>query len=256
MQPKYHPAQQRRLRDDFSRAAPRYAHHSTLQQTILARTVPAWLSSLPAGAKLLDAGCATGLLAPWLKDASRTVSLVQIDVAEGMCRLAAQHGATVCADMVELPLRSGTFAGIVCSSTMQWVSSPEAAFDEFRRVLQPHGTVILNVFVTGSLPQLTAALTAAQEASRLLSFPTEETIVGAAQQAGFRIETQRTSMDRIVFPDIISLLKYFKGLGAGNKIPVAPLTRTALQRIEASYPREDAVFPLDFATLSLQLYRV
>lgn len=247
------PAQ--RLRDDFSRAAGSYDAAAYLQQEILEQSVPEWIASLPQHARLLDAGCATGGLVQSLKRQGRAQNLIQIDIAEGMCRKAQRSGAPACcADIRALPFAGATFEAIVCSSTLQWVTPVELALQEFARILVPGGRCLLNVFVRGSLSRLAEAFSASGMAPRLLDFPAAESLLQAAAGAGLVIQSHGLREVEMPFTDFSLLLQHFRALGAEYKAPHRTgLTRQQLHLLEENYPRDAENFMLDFTLHTLHL---
>ena len=92
----------------------------------------------------LDAGCGTGFLS--LELASRGHRVTGVDFAPEMLaearRKAAEKGAAVRfeeADAEQLPFASGRFALVVSRHVLWTLPHPEAAIDEWIRVLRPGG---------------------------------------------------------------------------------------------------------------------
>jgi ubiquinone/menaquinone biosynthesis C-methylase UbiE len=59
-----------------------------------------------------------------------------------------------------LNIPAGSQEGVICSSVLEYVSSPRAALAEMRRVLKPHGTLI------ASVPNTWSGIRLAQQAVR------------------------------------------------------------------------------------------
>jgi ubiquinone/menaquinone biosynthesis C-methylase UbiE len=108
------------------------------------------LSSLIPKASLrqhwLDAGCGTGTLSRWLVR-ERSFSVVAIDGSEQMLLNASRKPGLEYrrADVINTGLSEGSFDGVLCSSVLEYLSSVEAALQEFWRVLKPGGTLIASV---------------------------------------------------------------------------------------------------------------
>ena len=96
----------------------------------------------------LDAGCGTGFLA--LELAGRGHRVTAVDFAPAMLqearRKAAQHGASIRfeeADAEQLPFASGSFDLAVSRHLLWTLPHPEAAIDEWIRVLRPGGRLVV-----------------------------------------------------------------------------------------------------------------
>ncbi len=92
----------------------------------------------------LDAGCGTGFLS--LELATRGHRVTGIDFAPAMLaearRKAAERGASIRfheADAEQLPFASGSFDVVVSRHVLWTLPHPEAAIDEWMRVLRPGG---------------------------------------------------------------------------------------------------------------------
>ncbi len=107
----------------------------------------------------LDAGCGTGFLSFEL--AARGHQVIGVDFAPAMLaearRKAAERGVPIRfegADAEQLPFRAGSF-GLVMSRHLLWtLPRPEAAVDEWIRVLRPGGRLVVvdSQFDAGAAP--------------------------------------------------------------------------------------------------------
>jgi phosphatidylethanolamine/phosphatidyl-N-methylethanolamine N-methyltransferase len=103
----------------------------------------------PAGGRILDVGVGTGIS---LKDYSRSNRLSGVDYSEPMLRKAAERVAEFQLDNVEalavmdakhLGFPDAVFDVVVAQYVITAVPEPEAALDEFARVLKPGGEIVL-----------------------------------------------------------------------------------------------------------------
>lgn len=115
------------------------------------------LSLLPqdalAGRAWLDAGCGTGNLSRMLSE--RGCRVTGVDAAQEMIREAQRLGNAdssgpsleflPIASVESLPFAAQSFDGVLCSSVIEYVPSPEAAIREFHRVLRKDGLLLLSV---------------------------------------------------------------------------------------------------------------
>jgi len=118
------------------------AHHSCVDERAnLARLVG--LFSLKPGNRVLDAGCGTGRLLPFLRSAVEPNGwIAELDFAPEMLRIGqmkARSGSVIFlrADSEKLPFRSVAFDAVVCFSLFPHLDHPKEAASEFLRVLLP-----------------------------------------------------------------------------------------------------------------------
>jgi SAM-dependent methyltransferase len=97
------------------------------------------------GSRVLDVGCGTGVLIPWLAEAvGRSGRLVALDIAEKMLEEARSlHRLLelefVWADVARMPFPGGAFDDVICHNCFHLFSDGEAALSEMGRILGPGG---------------------------------------------------------------------------------------------------------------------
>ena len=98
------------------------------------------------GRAWLDAGCGTGTISRWLA-VERGASVLAIDGSDRMLSHALPAGGVEYrkADIVWTGLPDQSCDGIVCSSVLEYLPFPEAALEEFHRVLKPGGVLLASV---------------------------------------------------------------------------------------------------------------
>jgi phosphatidylethanolamine/phosphatidyl-N-methylethanolamine N-methyltransferase len=103
----------------------------------------------PRGGRILDVGVGTGIS---LKDYARTNRLVGVDYSEPMLRKAQERvienrldnvEALAVMDAKHLAFSDASFDVVVAQYVITAVPEPEAALDEFARVLKPGGEIVL-----------------------------------------------------------------------------------------------------------------
>ncbi len=99
------------------------------------------------GQRWLDAGCGTGVLGRWLAS-TKECRVHGVDASEAMIRHA-QPDPRMTFEQVEsicrVPVESGSFDGILCSSVLEYVDEPREALREFFRLLKPGGLLLVSV---------------------------------------------------------------------------------------------------------------
>lgn len=150
----------RHIAEAWSRAADQWdEHHRALEQQspeAVGRALAHVVSQLavPAGSRVLDAGCGSG---NWcVRLARRGFTVCGLDVAPGMLALAArnagqtQAAAFVLGDMAAMPFRGGAFDAAISFSALDFVPDPVAALREFARVLRPDSRLLLGILGAAS----------------------------------------------------------------------------------------------------------
>jgi len=155
------------------------------------------------GARVLDVGCGTGIVArraaPRVGPGGRVVGL---DLNEGMLAVAAAASSTMRppiewrqGNATSLPFPDGDFDVVFCQQTLQFVPDRSAAVREMHRVLRPRGCAAFSVCrpieFNPAYPPLAEALRrhAGPEAEAMMRSPfpswTVEDVRGFAADAGF-----------------------------------------------------------------------
>lgn len=99
------------------------------------------------GSKVLDVGCGTGLIIPWLLEEVGTEGRVTaVDIAERMLWIAREKHERpnveyIHADISRTPFLDQSFDEVVCHNCFPHVSDKESAAREIFRVLKPGGRV-------------------------------------------------------------------------------------------------------------------
>ncbi|MBA3034673.1 MAG: malonyl-ACP O-methyltransferase BioC [Gammaproteobacteria bacterium] len=245
--------QKRAVRQSFDRAAVSYDSVAGLQRQVCDLLLAA-ISMRPAptlATTILDAGCGTGygqrLLAAQWPDAR----LVAADFAHGM--LIGSTGERICADIEALPLPADTFDLYWSSLSIQWCN-PQRVIAEAARVLAPRGVLAVSSLGTGTLAELHHAFAGVDQHRHVLEFSPEQLLAEACTAAGLRNLMLETRSIRRYHPDLKTLLRTLKSLGANqvgaNRRP-GLFGRQVWQEIEARYDslREDAGLPATYQVI-------
>jgi ubiquinone/menaquinone biosynthesis C-methylase UbiE len=160
---------------------------------------------------VLDVGCGTGLLAARLRRELPGSCVTGCDFSRGMLAQARAHdpaGAWVQGDAGRLPFRSGAFDAVVSTEAFHWFPDQRAALREFRRVLHPHGRIML-VLVN---PRFAAAGRLAERASAAMGEPFSWPTAGAMRRQivaeGFVILRQQWLFrlpGALLFPPVLTV---------------------------------------------------
>jgi len=161
--------------------------------------------------RVLDVGCGTGLLAARIRSDLPGAEIVGCDFSRGMLGQAAEGGRIarlVQASALALPFASERFDAIVSTEAFHWFPDQRRALAEFRRVLRPGGRLLV-CFVN---PPLEAMSRVGTTLSRWLGepahWPTRGAMRAMVEEAGLRVESQRTVLRvpaTLVLPSILTI---------------------------------------------------
>lgn len=101
---------------------------------------------LNQGAKILDVGCGDGYGSYKLH--SLGYQVMGIDLSEEMIVKAKERLQAIPfqqADVVDLPIESNSFDGVLCINVLEWVEVPSLALKEIRRILKSNGLLCVGI---------------------------------------------------------------------------------------------------------------
>ena len=231
-----------RVRESFDRAAASYDEAAIVQRQVCQLLLDDFRpAAIPDS--ILDAGCGTGYGIRLLQHRWPAAQIVAVDFAPAMLA-AARRSVALCvaADIEALPCRDACCSTWWSNLTVQWCD-PEAVCREAHRVLRPHGELALSTLGPATFAELREAFASIDQHRHTIGFSEPETIAEALRRAGFagiRLHRQTVSQH---YPDLGSLLRAVKDIGAnavGNGARSGMLGRRAWQRVQAAYERHRA----------------
>lgn len=134
------------VREFFNRRADSWDEHGDARRKEVSERIVRGLGIRP-GSRVLDAGCGTGLIIPWLLEAvGEDGHVTALDIAERMLVIAREkhRGPNleyIHADIVDTPFLDGSFDEVVCHNCFPHVADKRGAAEEIFRVLKPGGRV-------------------------------------------------------------------------------------------------------------------
>ena len=248
------------VRASFERAAPFYDAAAGVQRQVgehLLAGLVAEIEKMPANAlstlpgDMLDAGCGTGYAAHGLRQHWPTARITATDFAPAMLALARPE-ADFClaADIEALPFVSESFDTWWSNLTIQWCTA-RTVFNEAARVLRHGGRLAVSTLAPGTFHELRTAFSSVDPYRHTLPFCEPETIKAALVEAGFHSITLRREVFSVHYPDLKTLLRAVKAIGAnqiGSGARQGLMGRAAWQALEAAYEqqRTDAGLPASY----------
>lgn len=196
-----------RVRNDFNDAATRYDTHARLQQHVMLQLILR-LPSLQPDARVLDAGCGTGAFAR----TAQHKNVIALDHALQMCMEARRAGGLpVASDMAQLPFGNASFECVFSSLALQWAADWKKTLDEWKRVLKPGGTLAFSTFGAGTLRELAESFREMDGFTHVSEFTDAQDIW---QYMPATVESETITE---YYPDMLTLSRHLKALGASNK---------------------------------------
>ena len=231
-----------RVRESFDRAAASYDEAAIVQRQVCQLLLDDFRPATTPDS-ILDAGCGTGYGIGLLQRQWPAAQIIAVDFAPAMLA-AARRSVDLCiaADIEALPCRDASCSTWWSNLTVQWCD-PEAVCREAHRVLRPHGELALSTLGPATFAELREAFASIDQHRHTISFSQPEAVAEALRRAGFagiRLHRQTVSEH---YPDLASLLRAVKDIGAnavGDGARSGMLGRRAWQRVQAAYERHRA----------------
>lgn len=212
----------KKIQQDFGRAAQTYDNYAILQRKVSDKLFAMYRIG---DASILDIGCGTGYFHELLRKNKIYLPLVQVDLSQKMCAIAAsyasppEYGATyTCAtDMHNLAFADNSFSSIFSSMTMQWSEELQNVLSEVKRILINNGTFAFSIVANGSLNELREAFLLAGLNPPIHNFASRNEIETIFNQAGFYSYETHSEAISMFYKDIYQLLYAIKNVGASYK---------------------------------------
>ena len=245
----------KQVRRAFSRSAAGYDAAARLQHAVEARLLesldylddPALKREAPQ--RVLDLGCGTGRASLAMQKRWPKAEIVSLDLALPMLRQAretskrsagwlsnpfARKPVQVCADARALPLADASVDVLFSNLCLQWVEDLDALFAGFRRVLKPHGLLLVSTFGPETLWELRDAFAQADEAPHVSPFADIAGFGDALVRAGFHQPVLDREEETTHYPDLPALMREQRAIGATNALASRRHTLTGRARFAAA----------------------
>ena len=248
----------RQVRRAFSRAAGSYDQAAALQHEVESRLLESLdyferrpAEALAAGARrmavpgvVVDLGSGPGTAARAMRLRWPRARIIAIDLAMPMLREARRRAPPwrplrreldfVCGDARALPLAEGSVDVLVSNLCLQWVEDLPAAFAGLRRVLRPGGLLLVSTFGSETLHELHHAFASADATPHVSPFADIARFGDALVHAGFRDPVLDRDVYRHHHPDLATLMRQLRALGATNALAGRRRTLTGRARFAAA----------------------
>ncbi len=259
------------VRRAFSRASTSYGAASGLQREVEA----SMLESLDylvlkredgwAPERVLDVGSGPGRAATAMRARWPRTRVLAVDLAMPMLRaLRPRTGWNplrppidrINADARALPIADASIDVLFCNLCLQWVDDLPAAFAGFRRVLRPGGLLLCSTFGPDTLQELREAFAAADDAPHVSAFASIADFGDALVRAGFRDPVLDREVHVHGHPEMASLMRELRAMGATNALASRRRALTGRARFAAAQAaygalrRDDGLLPATWETIT------
>lgn len=254
----------RRVRQNFSRAAAQYTAHAILQAEVESRTLERLDYFQLQPATLLELGCGPGRSLPVLESRYPRARKLYLDFAEPMLRQLPRPRRfrkrtlfPVAGDMHFLPFADNSTDLIVSSLALQWATAPAAVLRECFRVLKPHGLLLFSTLGPETLHELASLTFQQQHLVRVNQFPDMHDLGDLLVRSGFAdpvLDCERICLE---YSSAREVLRDLKHIGANTALAPSPSTpgspaglrgRRWLSAVETAYAqhRRGDAYPATF----------
>jgi len=214
------------IRQSFNRSASSYDQHAVLQREVESRLLERLEFQKLEPLTILDLGCGTGSASRVLASRFQKANVIALDWAQAMLAKAAvidrkRAGSSrgpllLCADMHVLPLASRCTDLVFSNLALPWSYDMPAIFREFRRIMKTDAMLVFTCFGPDTLHELKQAWRAVDDLPHVNDHPDMHDIGDELLAAGFREPVMDAERLRLEYPDVMSLMRELKGLGAHN----------------------------------------
>jgi malonyl-CoA O-methyltransferase len=228
-----------RVRASFDAAAGDYDAVAVVQAEVRRRLLERLDLFRIHPTRILDVGCGTGHGAHALLKRYRGADLLALDLAPRMLEATRRQRPwfrrldAVCADAAALPVADASADLVFSNLMLQWCDAPDRVFAEFHRVLRPGGLALFTSFGPDTLKELRAAWRAADDHVHVSRFVDMHDLGDALVRAGFGQPVMDMEHMTVTYPDVRSLMRDLKTMGARNATAGRSRGLTGRQRLAA-----------------------
>ncbi|RPJ75981.1 MAG: methyltransferase domain-containing protein [Desulfobacteraceae bacterium] len=184
---------------------------------------------LPAGARVVDIGCGTGVTVHFLRRHCR-LEAFGLDRSSGMLGQVRQRDPglpLVQGIATRLPFGDRRLAAVTCECVLSLVEDPDAALREFHRVLAPGGVLVV-ADVYARAPDHAGGLTSLPVTCCLKGAKSRDELAGRVQRSGFTLlvwEDHSQALKRLAAQLVFacgSLQAFWGAAGAAASVNAVP----------------------------------
>lgn len=225
-----HSLDKRHLRNAFERAATGYDQAAVLQREVSNRMLSRleYIKYLPD--VILDAGSGTGYGSRQLVKRYPDSQLIAVDIAWAMLSharpeitwwqrwppLHKPQTYHVCADIEQFPVKDDSVGMVWSNLALQWCNDLDHTFSEMNRVLHTNGLFMFSTFGPDTLKELRQSFARVDAFSHVNRFIDMHDIGDLLVHNGFSTPVMDMEYITLTYPDVISVMRDLKAIGAHN----------------------------------------
>lgn len=214
------------VRASFEKAAAAYDEAAVLQREIGQRLLERLEYIRFQPQRILDVGAGTGDCSYQLGDFYKKSEVVFLDFATSMLQQARQKRnwkqrlssryKFITGDASYLPLADNSVDMIFSNLALQWCTDLSQVFAEFRRVLKPNGMLLFSTFGPDTLSELKNCWQQVDGYTHINEFIDLHVVGDAMMKSGFSDPVMDMEMLTVTYPDVKSIMRDLKQIGAHN----------------------------------------
>jgi malonyl-CoA O-methyltransferase len=191
-------------------------------------------------------GAGTGAATLELGQRFKKARTIALDFALPMLQRARRRGSwlrrprCICGDAEQLPLADQSVDLIFSNATLQWCNDLEVTFQEFIRVLRPHGLLMFSTYGPDTLKELRHSWAQVDGTSHVSPFPDMHDIGDAMMRAGLLNPVVDVDRLSLTYQDVPTLMQDLKTLGAHNVTTGRQRGLTGKGRLQAMFSAYEA----------------
>lgn len=212
----------RLVRAHRDRAAARLDQYDFLFRAVAERLADRLLDIKRSFPLALDLGCHGGEFGQIVGTRGGIETILQCDPSPAMARRAG--GLALAAEPDALPFGEGVFDLVVSNMSLHWVNDLPGALLQIRRALKPDGLFLAALAGGGTLGELRAALTQAEEeiaggvSPRVSPFVDLRDAGALLQRAGFALPVIDGDPIPVRYENALKLMADLRGMGESNAL--------------------------------------
>lgn len=246
------------VRASFDRAAAGYDAVADFQRDVADRLLERLEYIRIDPGRVADIGAGTGYGARGLAARYRRASVLAVDISLAMLGQARRQAPRLfsrqrflCSDARSLALAGDSCDLLFSSLALQWCTDLEATFAELWRVCAPGGLLLFATLGPDTLRELRESWAAVDGRVHVNQFHDMHVVGDSLVRAGFHDVVM--DVDRLSrrYPDVTTLMRHLKALGAHNVSAARPrhlVGRRALEELRRAYEayRKDGHLPTTY----------